>query len=154
MAHTVALTSLSPREAVADALYRCVTGIDDHDQAVFESACLKSDDISFAAGERVVKGWDAINEYISTKIMTLKTLHCITNVRVNLKGPDTAYMTAHAIAYHYNTEDAFKPEGKPFTTAGLYFIDVVRDASDGLWKINHWQLKLKWTDGDRAVITG
>jgi hypothetical protein len=110
---------------------------------------------SFHVRDTSVQGFKAIKEYMTQKIMPLTTTHFITNVRVSLKdGADTASLTAHAMAYHIRPEDAFQPENKSFTTAGLYFVDLVKDSKDGLWKIKKWTLKLKWTEGDRSVITG
>ncbi|KAJ9654658.1 hypothetical protein H2198_006325 [Neophaeococcomyces mojaviensis] len=155
MDYRVTLTSLSPREAVADALHRCIIGIDDNNPTMFESACVKNESISILVGDNTIQGWTAVNEYMSKKIMPLRTTHFISNIRVDLKDhADTASMTAHAIAYHTRPEDAFKPENISYTTAGLYFMDLIRDGDDGLWKIQKWKLKLQWTEGDRVIITG
>lgn len=155
MDHTIALPSLSPREAVIDALHRAIAGIDDNNHEMFESAFFKDNEVSFRLGDRVVQGWDAINGYMTTKIFPLHTTHFVTNIRVDLKdGADTAYVTAHAIAYHFRPEDAFKPDGKPYTSAGLYSMDFAKDNSDGLWKMKTWRLKLNWTDGDRNTVMG
>jgi SnoaL-like domain len=153
MANSISLTSLSPREAVADALHRCITGTDDNDRALFESGMLKDKDTAFiiAGTDRGFQGYDAIAEYMFTKVLPIPTTHLVTGVRVDLKDDQTAYVTAHAVAYHWKPEDAFTAEGKPFTTGGMYYIDVVKD-SDGLWKVKKWTLKINWTEGDRAII--
>jgi hypothetical protein len=44
------LTSLTPREAIADALARCIHGIDTNDRDLFTSACLQTEDLSVTAG--------------------------------------------------------------------------------------------------------
>lgn len=152
--HQISLPSLTPREAVADTLHRCIAGIDDDNRELWESCCLKNEDISIVIRDTTIKGWTAINEYITSKIMPLRTTHFVTNVRVNLTGEETASMTAHALAYHIRPEDAFKPENTSYTTAGLYFMDLVKDKTDGLWKISKWTMKLQWTEGSRSVITG
>lgn len=155
MSHSVSLASLSPREAVADALYRCVVGMDDNNPAMFESSFMKGKDTSFSINDKAVEGTDAITAYIYNKIMPLHTTHFITNIRVDLKdGADTAYMTASALAYHYKAEDAFKSEDKSYVTAGLYYIDLVKDDDDNLWKIKTFKVKLNWTNGQASVISG
>jgi SnoaL-like domain len=155
MEHSIALSSLNPREAVADALHRCIIGMDDSNREMFESAILKSNDGIFGTGNNAIRGWDALREHIYNKIMPLSTTHFVTNIRVDLKdGADTASLTAHALAYHFKPEDAFKPEGKPFTSAGLYIIDLVKDNTDGLWKIKSWISKRIWSEGESSVITG
>jgi SnoaL-like domain len=155
MNYTIALPSLSPREAVIDALHRIVDGMDNNNHELWESGCLKTEEMSFRIGDNVIQGWNAVDGYITNKIFTLHTTHFITNIRVDIKdGADTAYLTAHALAYHYKPEDAFKPDGKPFTSGGLYYVDFVKDKSDGLWKLKTWTLKLNWTDGNMAAVIG
>ena len=131
MAHSGTLTVLSPREAVADALHRCLLGLDSNDRDLFESACLKEES------------------------MTVVATHFITNIRVELKDvANTAFMTAHVVAYHVRPEDAFKPEDTSYTAGALYFIDLVKDDTDGLWKIKKWEIKIQWTSGDKAILHG
>ncbi|KAL6245440.1 hypothetical protein RBB50_007439 [Rhinocladiella similis] len=146
--------TLTPREAVADALHRCVLGLDNNDPALFESSYVKDETATFAAGPMTIKGWDAINESM-TKLFSLVTTHYITNIRVEFKGADntnTASMSAHAIAYHVRPDDAYKAEDTSYTAGCLYFIDLVKDDTDGLWKIKKWEVKIQWTTGDRTIL--
>lgn len=154
MAQSDTLTALSPREAVVDALNRCILGIDSNDQDMFESACLKDETAAVIAGPNTIQGWSAINESMS-RVFLLVTTHLITNIRVELKeAANTASMTANAVAYHVRPDDAFKPEDTSYTAGCLYFIDLVKDTTDGLWKIKKWEIKVQWTSGDRAVLYG
>ena len=83
------------------------------------------------------------------------TTHTISNIRIQLEdGADTASMTAHAMAYHIRSEDAFKSEDTSYTASNLYDIELVRDKGDGLWKIKRWEIRMMWTVGDRGVIYG
>ncbi|KAI1866870.1 uncharacterized protein JN550_007417 [Neoarthrinium moseri] len=152
MATPVALSALSPREAVADALHRCLLGIDSNDRELFESGCLKDESMALVIGPATVEGWTAISEFFH-KVFVLVTTHITSNVRVELKdGADTASLTAHAIAYHFRPEEALKPEDTSYTASVLYFIDLVKHSGDGLWKIKRWEIKILWTTGDRAVV--
>ncbi|KEF55908.1 uncharacterized protein A1O9_07488 [Exophiala aquamarina CBS 119918] len=152
MAPSYTLAGLSPREAVADALQRCILGLDNNDRDLFESAIVKDESSSFVIGPNTIQGWNAMSESLS-RILRLVTTHFITSVRVDLKdGTDTASLSAHAQAYHIRPDDAFKQEDTSYTSGGLYFIDLVRDVTDGLWKIKKWEVKLLWTTGDREVI--
>lgn len=154
MAQSEIPTPLSPREAVADALHRCILGLDTNDRDLFESACVKDESATVIAGPDTIQGWSAINETMS-KVFQLVTTHFITNIRVELKdAANTAFMTAHAIAYHVRPEDAYKPEDTSYTAGCLYFIDLVKNDSDGLWKIKKWVIKIQWTSGDIAVLHG
>ena len=159
MATPVKLTAPSPREAVADALYRCLLGIDSNDRALFESACLKDESMSVVAGPIALEGWSKIDDFFR-RLFELVTTHLASNVRVELKdGADAASMTAHAVAYHVRPDEAFRPEDTSYTARSLYFIDLVRDGGgggggDGLWKIKRWEIKTLWTTGDRAIVHG
>lgn len=154
MADLTTLTALSPRETVADALYRCVLGIDSNNQEMFESACLKNEGMTVIAGPFTIEGWTAISEFF-VKAFALVTTHITSNIRIELKdGADTASMTAHTLAYHVRLEDALKPEDTSYTASCLNFIDLVKDSNDGLWKIKKWEIKILWTTGDRAVLHG
>lgn len=152
MAQSYTLIGLSPREAVADALQRCVLGFDSNDRDLVESAMIKDENSSFIIGLNTIQGWSAINESLS-RIFRLVTTHFITNVRVELEdGADTAFLSAHAIAHHIRPDDAFKQEDTSYTSGCLYFIDLVKDSTDGLWKIKKWVVKFLWSTGDREVI--
>ena len=152
MAQSDTLIALSPREAVADALHRCVLGLDNNDRDLFESACLKDETATVVAGPNTIQGWGAINESMS-RLFLLVTTHFITNIRVDLKdGTNAASMTAHALAYHVRPADALKPEDTSYTAGCLYFVNLVKDNTDGLWKIKKWEIKIQWTSGDRAIL--
>ena len=152
MADMISLTSLSRREAVADALHRCVLGLDSDDRDLFESACLTNESMIFIGGGFALEGWTAINE-VFERVFTLITTHVISNIRVQLKdGQDTAFLTAHAISYHVRPDDALKQEDTSYTAGSLYSINLVRDGNDGLWKIKRWEIKVLWTTGDKAVL--
>ena len=96
MPHTT-LPSLTPREAVADALHRCLLAIDSNDRELFESACLKDESMSVVAGPMAVNGWTAISDFFE-RLFKLVTTHTTSNVRVHLEdGANTAFINAHAI---------------------------------------------------------
>ena len=44
------------------------------------------------------------------------------------------------------------PATEKFTSGGFYFCDIVKDGSDGLWKISKWVFQIVWTEGNRAVL--
>ena len=116
---------------------------------------MKDESATVVAGPNTILGWSAINESMS-KLFLLVTTHFITNVRVELKdaAATTASMTAHAVAYHVRPDEAYKPEDTSYTAGCLYFIDLVKDNGDGLWKIKKWVIKIQWTSGDIAVLHG
>jgi hypothetical protein len=152
MANSIALTGLTPREAIADALHRCVLGMDSNDRKLFESACLKDESMTVIAGAFTIEGWASIDGFFR-KLFDLVTTHTISNVRIHLKDDaHMASMTAHAISYHVRSDDALKQEDTSYTASSLYDIDLVKDMNDGLWKIKKWGIQVLWTTGDRTVL--
>ncbi|KAA8619251.1 SnoaL-4 domain containing protein [Pyrenophora tritici-repentis] len=154
MAPTTFLTGLSAREAVADALQRCVLGMDSNNRPLFESACLKGEDMVVIAGSIPLNGWAAIDAMMD-RVFAIVTTHTVSNIRVELKSEDadTAQITAHAISYHVREEDALKQEDTSYTASSLYDIELVK-VEWGLWKMKTWLIKVLWTVGDAAVLHG
>jgi len=154
MATSITLPSLTTREAIADALYRGALGLDTNDLAMWKSAWIEGEDTCVDLNGSILKGMDELNEKLFDLIGPLETTHTISNIRVDVKeGEDTAGMTAYAVAQHYRPGEGRNPASKGLLTGGLYFIDLVKDGSDGLWKMQKWTLKLIWLDGDRSVVT-
>jgi hypothetical protein len=151
MASPPLLTSLSPREAVTDCIFRFVHGLDTNDRSLVESASLKSESMTLVIGDYTMEGWKAISDFIE-KVYSVVTTHVISNIRVDVKdGADTAVLYAHAMAYHVRPEDALKVEDTSYTVSNLYRIDLVK-GEDGLWKTKRWEIKPLWTKGDKAIM--
>ncbi|KAK9323677.1 hypothetical protein V1517DRAFT_88767 [Lipomyces orientalis] len=152
MALPSALPSLSVREAITDALYRGVIGLDTADVALFDSAF--TEDAILDINGNVLDGLEAIHTGCYDFIAKLDTTHFITNVRVDVKdGESTASLTASVLAQHYRHKQGREPGATCLMTGGLYFVDCVKDDQDGLWKITHWKLQSIWTEGDGGVMT-
>lgn len=102
MATLAANLSLSDREAIPDALYRSIIGLDSNDKTIFESAWHQDAQFIFD-GTPPIEGLAAILDTTFQLIgVGLDTTHMVSNVRIDLKdGADTAKMTAHALAQHY-----------------------------------------------------
>lgn len=151
---TTKLSGLTPREAVADALNRSILGFDTNDQTLVESALVQDASTSFVIDAvTIAQGWEAVLPLLA-RTFTLVTTHVVTNVRVEFKDDDmnTASLTAHAVAYHMRPEEAFVERDASYTAGALYFIDLVKDGGDGLWKIKKWEIRRLWTSGDRRVV--
>jgi len=77
----------------------------------------------------------------------------ISNVRVNLKeGASTAALTANALAQHCPPGRGDESNGPKLLAASTYYVDLVKDESDGLWKIKNMSLKVIWKQGDPSVM--
>lgn len=150
------LSSLTPREAITDAIYRAIIGIDRCDIPLFDSA-FANEDVSFEirAGDeiRAVQGLSNIRTQVLDRVGHMDTTHMLSNIRVDVKdGADTASLTAHALAQHCPPGRGKEPDGPKYLAGGEYWIDLVRDESDGLWKIKKWVLDIVWRQGDASVM--
>jgi hypothetical protein len=144
---------LSTREAIADALYRSVAGLDTPDPALFESA--HTQDATFEINGRVIDGMKDIIAQIYDPTARLDTTHFITNVRIHVAdAASEAKMSASGLAQHYRPGTGREAGATRYMTGSSYFIDLVKDDKDGLWKIKKFQMKATWSEGDRGVITG
>lgn len=154
MAHPVSLTGLSPREAITDAMYRVIIGLDTNNLELFDSGWVANGaDASFEMNGNVVASLDAIHDNMFKVIGPLDTTHFINNVRVEYKdGADTAYLTASALAQHFGAGEGLAPEAKRLLSGSMYFIDLVKDEGDGLWKVKKWAMKLIWKEGDMNIV--
>ncbi|KAK9364976.1 hypothetical protein V1509DRAFT_634657 [Lipomyces kononenkoae] len=145
------LTYLTEREAVADALYRSIIGFDSYDVSMFDSAWVP--DIIFDLNGTVFNGPDAIRTHVLDLVGPMDTSHTVSNVRVDVKpGATTASLTAYALAQHCPPGKGTDPNGPKYLTSSRYFLDLVKDESDGLWKIKKFMMKVIWTQGDRSVM--
>ena len=102
-----------------------------------------------------MSGLDAIHTGCYDTISKLDTTHFISNLRVNVQdGDPAASMTTSALAQHYRHKQGTEAGATRLLTGSLYFLDLVKDDQDGLWKIKHWKLQLVWAEGDWGVMTG
>jgi len=144
----------TPREAVADALYRCLLGLDTKNLALFESAL--AEDVRLSFNEKSMEGMDQLRTYIfDPHASKLETTHFISNVRVSLgEGGSTADMSASCMTQHHVIGTS-KTAGAPhYLTGSLLMLELARDDADGLWKIGVFNLADQWGVGDRGVLEG
>lgn len=143
--------ALTPREAITDALYRCVNGLDTNDKALFESAFTK--EAIFDLNGNVMEGLPAISTGIYDMIVKMDTTHFVTNVRVHIEGETKGSVTATALAQHYHGNQGLEPGAANFLAGSLYWGDLVKDEADGgLWKFTSWRMKTSWGTGDQSVF--
>jgi hypothetical protein len=157
---TPSALALTPREAVTDALHRAILGLDSNNRALFESACLTTEEMQWIGGGYAIMGWEDISALFE-RVFNLITTHVISNVRVSFLEPDDdgevreARLTAHAVSYHVRQEDKESVEGRSFTGYSLYDLVIVKrgDGNDG-WKIKRWTAEVLRTTGDRSIVHG
>ena len=153
----ISLPSLTPREAVADGIYRAVTGFDRNNVEMFNSAFI-SEDVTFellAGGkrEKIFEGLSNLRSQALEHTGPMDTTHMLSNVRVNLEeGASTASLTAYALVQHARAGEGIDPESPKYLVAGEYYVELVKDETDGLWKIKKWIRDAQWKHGDRSVM--
>lgn len=149
------------REAVVDAIARCVCGMDAADNALFRSAF--TEDAVFDLNGKQLKGIDEISANTYDNVSQLDTTHMTSNVRTTFSSDGlSATTTAHGLAHHYPAGKGLAMENDGNTqrlvVGSMYSIDLVKvegDAASGqgpLWKVKVWRLKSIWTQGDWSVM--
>ncbi|KAF2167011.1 hypothetical protein M409DRAFT_22450 [Zasmidium cellare ATCC 36951] len=152
MSQPTTLAGLTPREAIADAMYRCVIGLDTADLPLFESAWSKDSPVLFDMGTGAMHGLEDIKSKLYNFIAPLDTHHNCSNVRIDAKpGAKTAYLTAYSIAQHHRAGEGVDTSTKHLTSGAQYFLDVVEDG-DRVWRIKEWRMTVMWLDGDASIV--
>ncbi|KAJ4148401.1 hypothetical protein LMH87_002873 [Akanthomyces muscarius] len=148
----------SDRDAVVDAIARCVCGLDTADRALFQSAFTA--DAVFDLNGALLRGMDEIMTQCFDIVSKLDTTHMTSNVRTTFAADGrSATTTATGVAYHYRAGAGLAMENGGHTerlvVGSLYSIDLVKAEDEGeaaLWKAKTWRLKSVWTQGDWAVM--
>lgn len=142
--------ALSDRDAIADALYRGVIAFDTADEVLFKSAL--TEDAVLVLNGTVMEGYEAIYSGCYVNISKMDTNHFLTNMRINITEESKAQVSCSALSQHYRGGEGMTPGSDFLLAGGLYAVELVKDAGDGLWKIKHWTLKTTWGQGDWAVF--
>jgi hypothetical protein len=146
------LTSLSPREAITDAVYRAVQAFDDNDVAIFNSAFI-NDEATFDLNGHVFENLEAVRTQLLSLVGPMDTLHQLSNIRIEIEdSTSTARLTCYAVAQHCPPGKGNEPDGPKLIAGSRYNVDLVKDKSDGAWKIKKFAMKLIWRAGDLSVM--
>lgn len=153
--------SLSPREAAIDAIYRFLQALDDADENLLRSAFI-SDAIVDRSGLTtatgipfpILQGISDIEHGILGTIGRMDTGHHVSNVRVKLTdNGEKADVTCYVLAQHCRPGEGPSPKFEMHLAMGSrYSAVVVKDNSDGLWKIEKAELHCLWSEGDLGVF--
>ncbi|KAH8801792.1 hypothetical protein F5884DRAFT_807864 [Xylogone sp. PMI_703] len=152
MSYPHALSSLTPREAVADGLYRALLAFDRNDPTLLKSA-IAGEDILLKSGDREVTSLAVIEAELFAHIGSMDTTHTPSNIRIDLKeGGKIASLTANAVAQHCPPGRGREPDGPKYLVGGEYQIELILDEVDGLWKIRKWIMNVIWSQGDASIM--
>lgn len=145
------LEGLTEREAIVDALHRTILGIDANDEEMCNSGFVSNGDCTMVMSGQAIEGLENMKKFVFDRVGPMDTLHSVTNVRIDHKQGETeASITANATATHCRPGEGMDGSGAKFTSAGIYYIDLVKEVED--WKIKRWELKMNWMQGDRSVM--
>jgi hypothetical protein len=151
MAHPIVLKHLSPREAIADAIYRITLGFDTNDTELFKSAV--DTNITFDRNGQLVEGLDAVVQNIFAPLAKLETHHSISSVRTDFEdGAKAAHAVTYTIAQHYREGEAMDPSKKGLMGGTMNRFDLVLHGKTGLWKITKCVMDIKWMEGDASIV--
>ncbi|KAJ3497703.1 hypothetical protein NLG97_g1702 [Lecanicillium saksenae] len=143
----------STREAIADAMYRCLWGFDTADAELFASSFTK--DCVFDLNGKIMNSLDEIKTKCFDPISKMDTTHFLTNVRVNhVEGETKAVGTSCGLAQHYARGEGMTQDSKSLLVGSLYWYEFEKEESTSLWKIKHWKIKSVWSEGDWAILDG
>ena len=65
-----------------------------------------------------------------------------------------AQASCSALAQHFRPNEGMKADAVNLLAGALYWLELVKDSNDGLWKIKHWIMKSTWAQGDWGVFGG
>ena len=146
---SASLSGLSTREAIVDSLYRTLNGFDHNDPALFDSSF--TDDAHIDFGGHGMDGKETIHKECFEPVAKLDTSHYPTLVRVDVKSETTASLTANVLAQHFKTGEGLT-DGPHLLAGAFYYVDYVKDATDGLWKGKNWTIEFCWRQGEPNIL--
>jgi hypothetical protein len=154
MSRPILLTGLTQREAITDTLYRVLIGLDHHDIPMFNSAFAgNGEDAIFLFRGNRIKGRDNIKAEIIDVVGPMVTTHMITNVRIDIKEDGkTAALNCYVLGQHAPPKTGEENDGPKWIVGAEYFVDLIKDNSDGLWKFAKWEINVLWTQGNSLAI--
>lgn len=156
MALPASLPGLTQIEAIKDALYRVLAGFDRNDLDMFSSAIAEGDHVTMelhdGSGMPPFKGRSAILTDVFGFVSNLDTTHMASNVRVLTRDDNKASLNCFVSAQHAPAGRGREPTGPKYHVGVEFEMHLVRDAADGLWKIEVWIARTLWANGDADVM--
>lgn len=141
----------SARDAVADAVYRFIMGMDTNDVDLLKSAFVP--DCTVELKIKSITGLDAfVKEWYEALIAKTDTTHQVTNMRVHIERDGSkAYISALFTSQHFRGGEGTVLGTPRYDTGGKYYAELV-PAAGGLWKIQLFKIGLIWKDGDHSIM--
>jgi ketosteroid isomerase-like protein len=152
-----AVTDLSDRVEIADAIYRYAAALDFGDAALMESALTEDAVVDLTSATTkigldfpVLTPRDVVVGALTGAVGPLDTSHSITNIRVEIAG-DTATARCYAQANHYLPGEGPLPDRtRHALMMNRYTAEMTRDGER--WRIRRLLIDCAWFDGDPQVL--
>ncbi|KAL3489614.1 SnoaL-like domain-containing protein [Aspergillus germanicus] len=147
---------LSPREAIADALYRCNEGLDTNNKPLFDSSFTET--ATLEVNGTASEGLAAIQTNCFNVLGRKNTTHFVSNIRINIEeSGEKAVMSAYSLAQHYREGEGISEKGdqERLLAGNLYHLDLVKEtgaAGGGLWRIERFVVQSSWAEGFWGVM--
>lgn len=148
----VNISGLSDREAVRDAMCRCLESLDTNNRQLFLSSFHNDKNVVFQVDDTETRGIENIVNQGFAKVGPLDTTHVMGNERILIEGGN-ARLTASAVSTHFLPGEGADPTTSEFSVGATYEVDLSK-SSDGLWKIKLWKIRCRWKTGDPSIIGG
>lgn len=150
---------LTDREAIADAIFRYMAGIDDNDAALLSSAFTEDavfDLTSFGDPAALFHGRKPITDHLLRSVGGMDTLHQMTNQRIWISEAEgTAKVLAYALAQHKRVGEGTDYAAEELLLGSRMMVDAVRvKEEEGRWAIQRFVIKGAWGRGSWAVMAG
>lgn len=149
------LGGLTTREAIIDALYRLLRGLDCGEIDLLYSAVTEDIDLQIIGdADHSMTGLSAVKAKLFDVVAPMDSSHVVSNVRVDVKeGASNATLQCYCSAQHCPPGRGKEPDGPKFMGTVDFTIDLVLERSSGLWKVKKWVLDPLWLQGDRSVMS-
>jgi len=149
-------STLSDREAVADAVLRFAEGLDDGDADLLGSALLTEAVVDMSRVSEtvgVMHGRAVVAEKLIGNLGKLDTTHHVSNFRIVVSG-STAELTCYALAQHFRPgEGRAQDREKAYMLRGNRYRAYLERAEDW-WRIRTLTIDGVWVLGDINLVTG
>ena len=151
-ANPVRLHGLTTREAITDAFYRVMSAFDENIPELLQSGMASN--IVLRINGKELSGFENVKNHSFGTVGPMDTTHFVTNVRIDVENESstTARLTANTLAQHYPTGMGVTDSERRLLGGSKHALILVRDDEDGLWKIEKWNMKSIWREGDVSVL--
>lgn len=91
-------------------------------------------------------------EHCSDIIGPMDTHHMISSIRVDIhESEEMAQITCNTVPQHFRAGEALTPGADYFLAGAIHDFRDIKE-KDGQWKLNYWDLNVKWAQGNSGIM--